>query len=321
MSETSRDPYPRFAELPVQAGAPPGSSWGVFGDDDQVGTLNFITPESVAAAARLVRKGQTFSLNLPLNLPDPPFANREPYRHTMMTIGEGRARDDYLDNFYLQRSSQWDALSHICHLRHGFYNGVRPDEVTGTDGSKLGIEHWAARGIAGRGVLLDVARYMAAQGQSLDPQQWFAIGPPLIDAVLQAQSVTLQDGDILLLRTGWVAYYLAASQAEREACNPEHGSPGLAAGEEMAAYLWDHRVAAIGADNMAVEAMPPSRQTGGFLHNRLIPLLGMAIGEMWDLEGLADDCAADGVYECLLTSAPLHLCGGVGSPPNALALK
>ena len=75
------------------------------------------------------------------------------------------------------------------------------------------------------------------------------------------------------------------------------------------------------ATRRAVEAPPASRATGGFLHNRLIPLLGMAIGEMWNLEGLAADCATDGVYECLVTSSPLYLPGGVGSPPNALALK
>jgi kynurenine formamidase len=321
MPTKSPDQYPTFAELPVREGAPPGSSWGVFGDDDQIGTLNFITPEKVLAASRLVRKGQIFSLNLPLHLPNPPLYGRQPYRHIMLTLGEGRARDDYLDNFYLQASSQWDALSHICHLRHGFYNGVRPDEVTGKEGSKLGIEHWAARGIAGRGVLLDVARYLETQGQLLDPHQRFFITPPLLEAVLQAQHVSLQGGDILLVRTGWMAYYLGASQAERNAHNPEQGCPGLAADEAMAAYLWDHRVAAVAADNPAVEAMPASRETGGWLHNRLIPLLGMALGEMWNLEALAADCAEDRVYECLLTSVPLHLRGGVGSPPNALALK
>jgi kynurenine formamidase len=316
-----QDQYPRFAELPVRPDAPPGSSWGVFGDDDQVGTLNFITPDKVLAATRLVRQGRIFSLNLPLHLPDPPLYGRQPYRHTLLTLGEGRARDDYLDNFYLQASSQWDALSHICHLRHGFYNGVQPHEVTGETGSKLGIEHWAARGIAGRGVLLDVAHYMEAQGRPLDPTQTFAIDPALLDAVLQAQHVTLHGGDILLLRTGWMASYLGASPAERQGCDPGQGCPGLTAAETMAAYLWDHRVAAVAADNPAVEAMPASRATGGFLHNRLIPLLGMALGEMWNLEGLAADCTADRVYECLVTSAPLHLRAGVGSPPNALALK
>ncbi len=321
MSAASPDRYPTFAELPIRAGAPAGASWGVFGDQDQVGTLNFITAEHVLAAARLVRKGRIFSLNLPLDLPNPPLYGRQPYRHTMLVLGGGRARDDYLDNFYLQASSQWDALSHICHLRYGFYNGVRPEEVTGQVGGKLGIEHWAARGIAGRAVLIDVARYLEAQGQTLDPKQRFAIDPTLLEAVLQAQRVTLQGGDILLVRTGWLAHYLQASPAERRTYNPEKGCPGLTAVEEMAAYLWDHRVAAVAADNPAVEAMPASRETGGFLHTRLIALLGMALGEMWYLEDLAADCAADGVYECFLTSVPLHLRGGVGSPPNALALK
>ncbi|GIX46764.1 MAG: cyclase [Candidatus Tectimicrobiota bacterium] len=321
MNAPFADAYPTFAQLPVREGAPAGSSWGVFGDDDQVGTLNFITAEHVLAAARLVRKGRVFSLNLPLDLPNPPLYGRQPYRHTLLVLGGGRARDDYLDNFYLQASSQWDALSHICHLRYGFYNGVRPEAVTGRPGSKLGIEHWAARGIAGRGVLVDVARYLEAQGQPLDARQRVAIEPALLDAVLRAQGVELRGGDLLLVRTGWLAQYLSWSAAERAAYDPEKGCPGLSATEAMAAYLWNHRVAAVVADNPGVEAMPATRETGGFLHTRLIALLGMALGELWDLEALAADCAADGVYECLVTAAPLHLRGGVGSPANALALK
>jgi hypothetical protein len=77
----------------------------------------------------------------------------------------------------------------------------------------------------------------------------------------------------------------------------------------------------VAADNPALEAWPPHNSTGGFLHHRLIPLLGMNIGELWWLDDLAEDCAADGVYEFLFTSAPLNVPGGVGSPPNALAIK
>jgi hypothetical protein len=88
----------------------------------------------------------------------------------------------------------------------------------------------------------------------------------------------------------------------------------------MAAYLWDHHIAAVAADNPALEAWPPRAETGGFLHERLIPLLGMPIGELWQLGQLAEACLTEGRYEFFLTSAPLNVPGGVGSPPNALAM-
>ena len=97
--------------------------------------------------------------------------------------------------------------------------------------------------------------------------------------------------------------------------------PGIGPDEEMASYLWDLHIAAVAADNPALEAWPPGPESGGFLHFRLIPLLGMNIGEFWYLEDLAADCAQDGVYEFMFTSAPLNVPGGVGSPPNALAIK
>ena len=99
-------------------------------------------------------------------------------------------------------------------------------------------------------------------------------------------------------------------------------APGLSKSESMAAYLWDEGVVAVASDNPAVEATPMHRgSVENFLHYRLVSLLGIGIGEMWDLRALTADCAADGVYEGLLTSAPLNLPGGTGSPANALALK
>jgi hypothetical protein len=100
--------------------------------------------------------------------------------------------------------------------------------------------------------------------------------------------------------------------------------------------LWDLHIAAVGTDTPAFEVVPfggvsgpelgqamrdPDRCLDVFLHFRILALLGIPIGEMWDLEALAEDCAADGVYEFLLTSAPLNLRNGVGSPANALAVK
>ncbi len=96
----------------------------------------------------------------------------------------------------------------------------------------------------------------------------------------------------------------------------------MAHGEDMCRYLWDSHVAAVASDTFAVEAFPPDRERPtGFIHRILIGQFGMALGELWWTEDLAADCAADGVYEMFFTSAPLNSPGGIGSTPNALAIK
>jgi kynurenine formamidase len=322
-SPPAYDNLPRYDELPVRAGAPAHSSWGVFGDDDQVGTINLTNAARVRVAAGLVRTGKVFSLNWDLELPDPPLAGRGALAHTIHKGPVGT--DDYYDNFYTQRSSQWDALSHVRHPDHGLYNGRDLDEVTGRPGSRNGIDNWARRGIAGRFVLADIARHRERAGPAIDQKSADAIGVEEIASTLADQRVSLQPGDILLLRFGWMAWYESASQDDREwaALPPEEiGTPGLAHEEAVARWLWDQQVAAVATDSPALEVLPVDQTSmETFLHVRLIALLGLAIGEMFYLEALAADCAEDGVYEGLLTAAPLNKVGGSGSPANALALK
>ena len=151
--------------------------------------------------------------------------------------------------------------------------------------------------------------------------------------------MTIEPGDILLIRTGWVSWYRSLDHAQRRALAADRigASCGLRPGEELAELLWDLHIAAVAADNPALEVTPfgaitdpqemrsaftdPIRGPNTFAHFRILPLLGMPIGELWDLDALADDCARDNVYEFLLTSAPLNLRAGVASPPNALAIK
>ena len=110
------------------------------------------------------------------------------------------------------------------------------------------------------------------------------------------------------------------SQAQRDDLARDARSPGLQPTDSFARFFWDNRIAAVACDNVAVERWPVDPQVG-FLHIQLIAHLGMALGEMWDLDALADDCAEDGVHECMVVSAPLNIRGGVGSPANALVLK
>jgi hypothetical protein len=121
------------------------------------------------------------------------------------------------------------------------------------------------------------------------------------------------------VRTGWLAAWLALPIDARPAGGAP--SPGLDPDRTSAEWLWDHGVSAIAADNLAVEPTPLQPATDGFLHYKLLPLLGMLLGEQFDLEGLASDCARDGVYEGMFTSAPLRIPGGVCSPPNACVIK
>lgn len=323
---------PTYDELATAE--PAGSSWEVFGQGNQLGTINRLTPERVAAAARSIRTGQRFGLDYPVTAFEPyPTGTRHPLRHTVFANNEYH-RDDYVDSFYLQASSQLDALRHIGHPEHGFYGGVTPEQNTQhTDA--LGIHLWAESGIAGRGILLDVPRFFEAHGRPYDTESTIAIDADLLDALVAFHGVELRGGDLLLLRTAWAERYLAKSPAER-AKTPWRASPGLAQKENVLRWLWDNEIALVAADNLAVEAdpvidsdfhyaadTPPEKGVdhAGMLHRPLIALLGMALGELWRLDELAESCAADGVYEFFLTVKPLNLIGGAGSPPNAIAIK
>jgi len=143
-----------------------------------------------------------------------------------------------------------------------------------------------------------------------------------VQATLEDEGVALRAGDVLLIRIGWTKFYLSASAEIKAELARETVVPGIEGSERTARWLWDNHLAAVASDSPALEALP---KTAGnemeFLHFHMLAFFGMPIGEMWNLEGLAEDCAADGRYDFFLTSAPLNVPGGVGSPPNALAIK
>lgn len=320
MSEERLDTLPAYRELPIRDDLPPGSAWGVFGDDDRIGTLNFASSEAVRHAATLVKRGDIFPLNWRADRPNPAIMGRGSMRRTQLTSMEVPASDDFLDGYYPQSSSQWDALKHAGNKTYGFYNGHAASEVLAApDTDVLGIQTWAERGIAGRFVLLDLDRI--AGGEGLDQTASIAVTPTDLDKALRIQGVELRSGDILLLRFGWVRWYEQLGPQDREllATKPMFPSPGLAPDDGTIEWLWNKRVAAVATDNPMVEVMPAPDQDQ--LHHRLIPLLGMALGEMFNLEQLADDCWLSGVYEGLFVAAPLNVRGGSGSSANAIAIK
>ncbi|HEV7368060.1 cyclase family protein [Arenibaculum sp.] len=326
-----------YRQLLARTDAPAGSSWGLFGPGDELGTLNFLTPECATRAASLVRRGAVFNLDHALDAFDPPVArHRHQPRHVIFSNGSDH-RDDHLDGLYLQGSSQIDGLRHFRHPDHGFYNGV-PDAAVGPGSPAIGINRFAERGIVGRGVLVDVDRHLRRHGRALDHRAGEAFPASLLDAAAAEQGVAFEPGDILLLRTGWLDFYFNRMSAdERRALPGNLRSPGLLQAHETLAWLWDHRVALAASDNAGLEAIPavagspfiPTRERAagvdpihsGLMHPTMIALLGLAIGELWDLEALAADCAATGVWEFMVVAKPLNVTGGVGSPANAVAIK
>jgi kynurenine formamidase len=314
---------PSYRDLPE---APRGgrSAWGLFGPDDNVGLVNLLTPERVAAAAGLVRTGRIFPLDLPLGAIAPALARyRGTPRHTVLHQPGTAGFDDVYDNFYPQAGSQWDSLGHVGYASGEFYNGATEAEVQ--TGARNTIDHWARHGIAGRAVLLDVPRAMAGSGRHYHPGESLAIGVGELELARRQAGLDFSAGDIILLHTGFAAWYLEQPRAVKDRLHGRVVAPGLAHTEEVCEYLWDSHAAAIGSDTFAVEVWPPDPSPQahpmGFLHHMLIGQFGMALGELWWLKDLADDCAADGVYESFLVSAPLNAPGGIGSPANAVVIR
>ena len=310
---STNDEVPAYDDLPRIEGLGLPYSWEYFGRGDRWGTLNFLTPETVAKAASTVTSGRVISLSLPADQPDPPLFGREPMRAVQFEV-DRNTRDDRVDGYFPQGSSQWDGFLHVRAREFGFYGGV--GAVEDPQETWLGIDTWARRGIVGRGVLLDVESYLRSQGERGVPvDEQYVIDPELLVDAADQQGTRVEPGDILLVRTGWPAKY-AARPADAP---PVAQIPGIHAGEATARLVWDWRVAALVTDLPAVEPVPGDRAVGS-LHRRLLPLLGIPLAELFDLEELAVACAEARRYSFLFTAAPMNLYGAAGSPGNALAI-
>jgi kynurenine formamidase len=311
---------PTFDQLPVKKGAPPESSWGVFGDDDQFGCLNFLTPQGVIDAAGLVRDGKVFRLDAQVGFAKPALFGRAAVSHQVLPLAP-YANDDLVNNYNTQESTQWDGLAHVGNARlKSYYNGVQASEIG--PGGKLSIHEWGGR-FVGRGVLIDAFGYRKAKGRDVQPLERDVFTLADLKGALEHQGTTLKPGTILLVRTGWMeSYEQSTPERKLELSKFETvKSAGVDASREMVQWLWDQRVAAIGTDSPAVEPLPSDFLSEEILHNRALPLLGLPLGELFVLAPLAEDCARDGRYEFMLVSAPMLLVGGIATPPNAVAIK
>ncbi|SHH70018.1 cyclase family protein [Pollutimonas bauzanensis] len=335
---------------------PEGSNWGDFGADDELGRVNLLGSEQVLKGVREVREGKVFCLSLPLDLPGgmvlnprrkpPRLAATErdgvPYMNFAMETLDASAIDVLSDDqvtLSLQYSTQWDSLAHVGALFDPlgdgvaaklYYNGYRagedvlgPDHAEdghdcgshGTGARKLGIENFAVKGMQGRGVLVDLARRYGRDRK--------LVGHAELMAVMEADKVVVEPGDMLVLRTGF------AEVVMEMAGNPDadvlHHSCAVLDGadEKLLAWITDSKIAAICADNYAVEAYPAREREGRKsllpLHHHCLFKLGLPLAELWYLRDLAEWLAQHQRNRFLLTAPPLRLPGAVGSPVTPIA--
>jgi kynurenine formamidase len=280
------------------------SNWGRWGATDERGTLNLLTPAVIKQAAGLVRTGKVYSLSMPLEAEGPQW----PVRHktwrvtTFRNPPNERGSADDVVMMHSHSGTHMDALCHIWYDNH-LYNGYSAAEhVTSSGATRNSIDKVPF--LVGRGLLLDIAGWKGVEHLQLGE----AITVADLDACAAAQSVAVQPGDLLLLRTGWMRLF------GRDRVLFNRGEPGI--DESTLPWLRAHDIAAVGADNQAVEVLneiPPSRLP---VHAGAIRDLGIYLVENLNLEALA----ADQVYECLLVIAPLQLTGAIGSPVNPIAI-
>ncbi|MGE0154090.1 MAG: cyclase family protein [Reyranellaceae bacterium] len=335
---------------------PEGSTWGDWGEDDQLGRLNLITAEKVRQGVAEVREGISFCLSLPLDYPGGSLLNprRSPpvlqptsdadglrFNFPMSKI-DPHYNDVLCDDrvlLTLQYSTQWDALSHIgSHFDADgdgkpeplFYNGFRAgSDVVGphdygsgaapgqpSSAHKLGIENMAAACVQGRGVLIDLERQFGRARTQ--------IGYDEMMRAAAAGKVEVERGDMVLLHTGFATMVLEMNRAPD--AQKLHNSCAVLNGRDAKLLNWitDSGLAVLVADNYAVEGVPPLPGHGdchaGFpLHEHCLFKLGVHLGELWYLHELATWLRAHGRSRFLLTAPPLRLPGAVGSPATPVA--
>ena len=325
--EQSFPSTPKEIAEKIHATAERYRNWGRWGKDDVLGTLNFIDDAKRAHAATLARRGKTFSLSIKFDADGPQngeYGRVNPI-HTMQDTGDdavanrqgfpygfGGANDVVF--MPLQCATHWDGLGHIFD-RGVAYNGRPANEVVTSAGDLVtGIENMADT-MVGRGVLLDMGRALG-DGELPDG---FAITEEHISETIERQGSTsaVGRGDLVLVRTGQL------TRARREGWGTYAGlggAPGFSF--STADWLYRTEIATIATDTWGFEVRPYEFE-GAFspLHQVAIPNMGLSIGEIWDLDALAEDCAESGVYEFLLVAGPLPVTGAVGAPLNPIAIK
>jgi kynurenine formamidase len=293
-------------------------NWGRWGDDDEIGTINLVTPDVRRRAAAAVRSGRAFSLALPLDeeqgvqLGFVPGRNNPVHRMTMLNDpipgddGEARTSDDAVD-LSLQAATHWDGLGHVSYGGQ-IWNGYAADSITEAGASRCGIHRIST--LTSRGVLLDVAR---AKGVEVLEGGYAVTGDDL-DAAAELARVEVQPGDVVLVRTGQMAHL----PDDKVAYAIATGGPS----SQSVRWFRERDVAAAATDNLSFEPYPYERDDAVLcVHLLHLVDMGMTQGQNWVLDELAADCADDGQYDFLLEASPQPFVNGLGSPVNPVAVK
>jgi kynurenine formamidase len=283
------------------------NNWGRWGEDDQLGQLNLMTPERILAALQLVKKGKLYNLAVPLEKdgPQAPLFHKT-LQLTYYTSDQRPGASNMADDFVAMEThsgTHMDSLGHFS--RDGrLWNGRSAENVTSRGLDWAGIEN--VKGFVARGVLLDLPAYKGVPHLGLGE----LVTPEDMDACAAAQGVEIRVGDILLLRTGWYRVF-----REQRALY-DQGEPGPDA--TCTAWLKAKDVIAIGADNYGVERMmiKDRNPLNPRLHTTALRDLGVYLIENLDLEELARDRA----YEFLFVAAPLRMTKATGAPFSPIAL-
>jgi kynurenine formamidase len=297
-------------------------NWDRWRRDDGLGALNLVDERKRLEASAAIRSGAAFSLGFELQpeLPQPPGSGRLNPQHVMTELPSDAAPDwdgpVFADDMLLMAvhaATHWDALSHCFHGGK-MYGGISASEVTSAGAARNDIVP-VARRLVTRGVLADVARHRGVQ--VLPPGE--GIGADELQDVLDAQGVEVRPGDALLVRTGLLgATKISGGWTEFAQCGPNlPDTPGVAVG--ALPLLHELGVCAIGCDNWAVEQLtggPPAFP----VHELALVYMGVILGENFELDALAEACAAAGRYEFFFAGQPLPIRGGVGGPVNPIAV-
>jgi kynurenine formamidase len=292
-------------------------NWGVWGDDDARGTLNYITPDGVRKAAALVRSGRTVSMAVPMNKVAGPD-NPHPVAHYMVqafdgdsSLGEPGFSLDYIaGEIHGDCHTHVDALCHVAY-KGKLYNGKPASDVT-TRGPQIQDITAYAHGIAGRGVLLDIPRLRGVKW--LEPGE--AVTAEELEQCEQAQGVRMEEGDILVFRTGHHRRRL-----ELGAWNNGYDGEGKAGLHATAIpLLRERKVAAFFPDGDG-ETVPSNVDGIAYpIHALQIVAMGMACADSLNLEDISAACEEERRWEFFVLAAPLRLPGGTGSYFNPIAI-
>ncbi len=302
------------------------TNWGKWGDDDEVGALNYLTTEEVLRGVQHIKSGSVFTLQRLIGDPngDPVWPGRKPAERTMVLDESSWDGPDapqfpgglhYADdtiNAFLQGSTQYDALGHVWYGGK-IWNGY--DARTTIGGlEKASVAPIAERGVVGRGILLDMARFRGKE--NLDKAETFTHEDLM--ACAEAQGTKIEKHDIVLIRTNFLRLFFEQGDAFYEGfCEP-----GLVYSPELVSWFQDMEIPNLVTDTIANEVTTdPNTGAALPLHCALMRNLGVTLTEICDLEKLAASCAEDGQYTFLYAAAPLKVSEASGSPVNPLAIK